>query len=62
VAIVQGCYSGEFRSVPTKHAIENESHRTKHRAACEKKGDEIEQSKQAPPGNHVGDEVIEELA
>ena len=48
--------------VPAKHAIENESYRTKRRAACEKKGDETEHSKQAPPGNHVGDEVIEELA
>src|SRR5262245_433682 len=47
--------------VPTKNTIENESYGAKGRAACENKSDEAEQSKLAPPGDHVGDEVIEEL-
>src|SRR5215471_14017635 len=48
--------------VSTKHPIENEPYGTKSSAACEKKSDEAEQPKRTSPGNHVGDEVIEEIA
>ena len=46
----------------TKNTIQNQPYGAESRAACEKKSDEAEQPKQTSPGNHVRDEIIEEVA